>query len=115
MLNQIQENPFVLNVPITATVAAGGVVQSGNTLIGVAVSGGVSGDTIAVVLAGIVQLTALNTTAFSFGDALYWDSSNTLVTNTSNTNANAFLGYCVLDKTSSGAVVQVFLGAFNRP
>ena len=112
MLNQIQENPFVINAPTTAAYDAGDVVIESN-VIGVAIAGGESGDTIAVVLAGVVQLSSINSVAFDFGDALYWDTSAAELTKVS--TSNTFLGFAALAKLASTAVGQVFLAPLQAP
>jgi len=111
MINQIQESPFIINVPVSSTFSAGDVVIDDN-VVGVAVAGGKSGTTIAVLLVGVVQLAANNSTAFGFGEPLYWDIANAEVINVA--LDNVFLGTCARAKAGSIAVVQVLLNTTQR-
>jgi len=106
MLNQIQESPFIINVPVSSTFSAGDIVIDDN-VVGVAIAGGESGTVIAVLLVGIVQLAANNSIAFGFGEPLYWDVTNAEVINVA--LGNVFLGSCARAKAGSIAVVQVLL------
>lgn len=66
----------VINYVAGATIAAGAVVVSGDT-VGIALVSGVSGDTIAVAIEGVWQVTKVAGTAWVQGDALAWDASAT--------------------------------------
>ncbi len=112
MLNQIQENPFVVNAPISIAYKPGEVVIEAN-IVGVAIAGGKAGDTIAVLLGGVVQLAADNDIAFAFGQALYWDDGEQELTLTS-TN-HTFIGTCALSKGTTVAFAQVLLNGALAP
>lgn len=112
MLNQIQENPFVINAPVSVASSGGDVIIETN-IIGVAIAGGAAGATIAVALAGVYELSADSTTAFSFGQSLYWDSTNLRLTTTS--TANTFIGTCALAKATSESTAQVLLNGAKAP
>jgi len=112
MLNQIQENPFVINAPVTVASVAGDVIIQQN-VVGVAIAGGAAGATIAVLLAGIVELSAINTLAFSFGQALYWNITNSQLTTVS--AGSTFIGTCALAKVTSGATANVLLNGAKAP
>ena len=73
MLNEIQRG-HSLNRVLSGTVASGAVVAMGNT-IGVAIGGGVSGDTIAVAIEGVFELPKVSGAVFVQGEKLLWDTS----------------------------------------
>lgn len=112
MLNQIQENPFVINAPVSKAYEAGDVVIEFN-VVGVAIAGGPAGLRLAVLLAGIVELAANNTIAFSFGQALYWDETNIELTTVS--TSNTFIGTCALAKASTVNISHVLLNGAKAP
>lgn len=78
MTNRICEGE-VFNVLLSGTVAAGEVVEFAD-LIGVAVSGGVSGDLIAVEVEGVFNLAKTTGEVFLQGQKLYWDKSTNKLT-----------------------------------
>jgi len=112
LFNQIQENPFVINAPISSTFNAGDVVLQSN-VIGVAITKGVAGDTIGVLLAGIVQLPADNTLTFVFGQNLYWDTTNGQLTHVALNNT--FIGQAAANKAPSGTLSNVLLAGTLAP
>ncbi|HDS1834374.1 TPA: DUF2190 family protein [Stenotrophomonas maltophilia] len=62
----------VLDVTLEAAVESGGVVTKGRML-GIAVSKGAIGDTIAVHVEGVFRLPKLNTAVIAVGDPVTWD------------------------------------------
>lgn len=78
MTNKIA-NGHVLHVPISSTIDAGAVVEL-TDMIGVAVSGGVDGDTIAVDICGVFELAKTTGEVFTQGQKLYWDESTKKLT-----------------------------------
>ncbi len=64
----------VLDVTLTAAVESGGVVTKGRML-GVAVTKGAIGATIAVHVEGVFRLPKLNTAVIAAGDPVTWDVS----------------------------------------
>lgn len=112
VLNQIQENPFVINAPVSKAYEAGDVVIEFN-IVGVAIAGGPAGPKLAVLLAGIVELAADNAIAFSFGQALYWDETNLKLTTVS--TSNTFIGTCALAKASTLDNAHVLLNGAKAP
>lgn len=78
MTNKIA-NGHVLHVPISSTIAAGDVVEL-TDMIGVAVSGGVSGDTIAVDICGVFELAKTTGESFAQGQKLWWDEATKKLT-----------------------------------
>lgn len=112
MLNQIQENPFVINAPISSAFNAGDVVIQSN-VIGVAITAGVAGDTIGVLLAGIVELPADNTLTFVFGQNLYWNSTAGQLTHIA--LGNISFGTAALNKGTTSSVALVLLDGTLSP
>lgn len=64
----------VLDVTLEAAALSGGVVTKGRML-GVAVTNGEIGDTIAVHVEGVFRLPKLSTAVIAFGDPVTWDVS----------------------------------------
>jgi len=62
----------VLDVTLAADVASGQVVTQGR-LLGIAVTNGKSGDTIAVHVEGVFRLPKLGTAVIATGDPVHWD------------------------------------------
>jgi len=96
----------VLNVTLSGTVAAGDVVEAAD-LIGVAESGGVSGDVIAVALEGVCEVAKVAGTAFNQGDVLYWDADPGNLTKTA--TGNKPIGYAFEAALSAATVAKVLL------
>lgn len=65
----------VLDVTLAAAVISGGVVAS-NKLVGIAVTSGAAGDTIAVHVEGVFRLPKLGTAVFAVGTPVNWDTDN---------------------------------------
>jgi predicted RecA/RadA family phage recombinase len=94
----------VLDVVLAANVSSGGVVKQG-TLVGIATTDGVIGDTVAVSLTGAFGPVPKATgQAWNQGDKLYWDSTNNNFTTTVGTNTfagNAYAAALTADTTGS--------------
>jgi predicted RecA/RadA family phage recombinase len=105
MTNQIACGD-VFDYIAAGAIAAGQVVVMTDT-VGVAVSSGVSGDTIAVSFEGVYILPANNTQAFTIGQKLYWDATNNVITTTP--TSNTFAGYAFIAKLTAGVTAQVRL------
>lgn len=81
MKNFVQHGDRI-NITVSGSaIAAGDVVVIGR-LVGVAVSGGAVGDTIAVALCGVFSLAKNTGFAISQGDKLYWNTSSKYITKT---------------------------------
>jgi predicted RecA/RadA family phage recombinase len=80
-------NGKVFDVVLSGTVAAGEVVEMVDR-VGVAVSGGVSGDTIAVEVEGVFEVAKTTAEAISQGQKVYWDRSTNKVTGNANPSAS---------------------------
>lgn len=112
MLNQIQENPFVVNAPVTTAVTSGQVVIQAN-VVGVAISDGAVGSTVGILLGGIVQLAADNTLTFVFGQSLYWNTSAAQLTHIA--SGNTFIGHAASNKGTTGTIANVILAGTLAP
>ena len=106
MKNFIQDGK-VINVVLAAIIASGGVLQVGQ-LVGVAVTSGAIGDTVAIQLFGVFSLSKA-AGAVSQGAILYWDDTAKNVTTSSGSGANAKIGYAWAAAQSGDATVQVTL------
>lgn len=78
------------------------------TCIGVAMENIAASAKGTVQLVGIWQLPADAETAFGVGDQLYWDSTNSVLSKTAESNTPA--GICVAAKAANGAVALVKIG-----
>lgn len=111
MVNKICEGE-VFNVLLSGTVAAGEVVEMGD-LIGVAVSGGVSGDTIAVNTEGVYEVAKRTGESFTQGQKIYWDKSvNSLTTDLDPAGSPGraiFAGYAYVAAAVNDTTAQVKL------
>lgn len=106
MKNFIQDGK-VINVVLAAIIASGGVLQVGQ-LVGVAVTSGAIGDTVAIQLFGVFTINKA-AGALSQGALLYWDDTAKNVTTSSASGANAKIGYAWASAQSGDATVQVTL------
>lgn len=96
---------------------AGAAVVSGQPillgdLLGIAVTSGAIGDVIAVQVEGVYSIakrTHATTAAMIQGSAVYWDATNSVIDNTSNTGANKMIGWAYVAALSTDATVQVRL------
>lgn len=73
MKNAFQDGR-VLDVTLAADVSSGGVIADGR-LLGIAVTNGKTGDTIAAHVEGVFRLPKLNTAVIARGAAVTWDIS----------------------------------------
>lgn len=104
MKNFIQEGERInYTIPAATTIASGDVVVIGN-LAGIAVTGGTTGDTIAVALEGVYQLPKPTDLAVTQGDRVYWDTATKRVTKTT---THKPLGTAFASAASSAATVNV--------
>ncbi len=104
MKNFIQEGD-VLDITLSADVASGGVVVAGD-LVGVAVTDGKNGETIAVSFDGVYELPKA-TGAISVGAKLYWVVADGNISTTA--SGNKFLGYAAAAAVSGAATVRAKL------
>lgn len=72
-MKNVHQDGRVLDVTLTAAVSSGGVVAIGK-LVGIAVTDGAIGDTIAVHVEGVFQLPKLAAAVFARGAAVNWDA-----------------------------------------
>lgn len=100
---------YVANVVLSGTVASGDVVIQGD-IIGIAVTDGVSGDTIAVNIKGAYSLTKKSALAITQGDKVYWDATPGEVTKTE--ADGVLIGSAFEDAAGGDATVIVLL---SRP
>lgn len=77
-----------MHVVAGGTVASGDVVKTGS-VVGVAINGGGSGDTISVAVCGVYSVKKKTTDVVAQGTALYWDAGNSEMTVTSTSNTLA--------------------------
>lgn len=89
---------------LTANVAVGDVIVVGNR-IGIALTAGSTGDTIAVKVDGVWTMAAVTGTAFVVGDTLYWDDTANNLTKTA--TSNTLVGVALEAKDSAAATVKV--------
>lgn len=111
MTNKISEGN-VFDVVLGGTVAAGEVVEM-TDLIGVAVSGGVSGDTIAVDTCGVFEIAKASAEAITQGQKVYYSRANNNITGNANPGASPgaviFAGYAYKAAALNDTTVQVRL------
>lgn len=93
---------------------ADGNVTSGDfilrgALFGIATISGVSGDVVPLRTGGVVDYAKLNTEAWTFGAAVYWDSANSRFTTVSSGNTKA--GVAVLATSNPSPVGRIRLNA----
>lgn len=94
-----------------ATITSGQPVLAGD-LLGVALAGGVSGDTISLAVEGVFSIakrTHATTAAMAQGSKVYWDAANSRLDNTDNTGANKHVGWAYETAASTAATVNVRL------
>jgi predicted RecA/RadA family phage recombinase len=87
--------------------SAGDVVVLGANAVGVALVDIAKSGTGAVKLDGVYKIAADNATAFSFGDQLFWDDTNSELTKTATDMVAA--GICVEAKAEAGTTAKVLL------
>lgn len=107
MKNYIQEGDAInYLVPADTTIAAGDVVVVGVSLVGVAVTGGTTGDTIVVNLEGVYTLTKDAPLVITQGDKVYWNTTNKEITKT---DTDKYIGYAWASAVSAATSVEVKL------
>jgi predicted RecA/RadA family phage recombinase len=107
MKNYIQTGNSVDYVNQTGSpIRSGDVVIVGNQ-IGIAAVNIAIGSHGQIILDGVFTLSADSSTAFNFGDALYWDANANQLTTTA--TANTAAGICVVAKQSSDTIAVVRL------
>lgn len=102
---------FDYTVPSSTTIVSGQPVLMGDRL-GVAITGGVTDDVIAVQVEGVFEIakrTHATTAAIAQGAKVYWDATNSRIDNTDNSAANKHVGYAYAAAASTATTVQVSL------
>lgn len=92
MKNYVQPGDAI-TVPAPAATTSGDGVKTG-MLFGVAQADAESGDDVVIVTRGVFSLPKTNAQAWSIGDAIYWNNSNSACT-TSTAAGNIFIGVAV--------------------
>jgi len=105
MQNFIQHGK-TLSIPATADALSGQVVKIG-AIIGVAASDAAIGETIDLTTEGVFELEKVAADAVAVGDAVYWRSSDGLVTGTA--SGNTKIGVAVTDAANPSGSVNVRL------
>jgi predicted RecA/RadA family phage recombinase len=98
----------VLDVTLAAIITSGSGLLVGVRL-GVALTDGAIGDTIAVQVKGVFNLPKLSTDVVAQGAALYWDNTNKRLTTTSTSNTLA--GYAAAAAGNGVTSVNIALNA----
>jgi predicted RecA/RadA family phage recombinase len=98
----------VLDVTLAAIITSGSGLLVGVRL-GVALTDGAIGDTIAVQVKGVFNLPKLSTDVVAQGAALYWDNTNKRLTTTSTSNTLA--GYAAAAAGNGVTTVNIALNA----
>lgn len=96
---------------VTTTITAGGTVSAGDIYegangIGVYSTDAVSGDQVAVIVGGIVEIAKATGTAYTLLDQLYWD---TTANNLTKTNTDVPAGLAMLDAASGATTARILL------
>ena len=107
MLNKIQDGDK-LHLVAAAAITGGSIVVAGG-LVGVAVSDAAIGQTVAVELEGVFEVTKVTGSGKSFavGDAVYVITADGTVTPTA--SGNVLVGYAVTVASTTDTTVQVRL------
>lgn len=108
--NYIQEGEALdYLIPASTTIASGELIMIGN-LRGVALSGGTTGDTIAVATCGVWEIEKLTTSGESYaaGARVYYDLTAKKATIVS-TGTNVFIGGAVEITSQASTTVKVLL------
>lgn len=109
MKNYIQTGEYITITASTDIDSGAGVLVG--SLFGVAQTSATSGNNVALLTTGVVQLPKSTSQAFAVGVAVYWNDGNKIVTTTPTNNTK--IGVAVLDAISSEATAQVRLnGSF---
>ena len=98
-------------VPAATTITSGQPVLVGD-LLGVAITGGTTGDVIAVQIEGVFEIakrTHATNAVITQGSKVYWDAGNSRIDNTDNSGANKHIGWAYAAAASTATTVQVNL------
>ena len=82
------------------------VIKAGS-VVGIALKDAAEGETCEVALTGIWTVAKATGTAWSTGDKLYWDATNSVFTKTATSNTAA--GYAAADALSAAASGNILL------
>ena len=107
MKNYIQKGD-TLDLIAPATVTSGSPVVVGS-IFGVAATDAASGDTLAVDVEGVFELTKVTTDVVAAGDRLYWDSGASKLTKTAGTGSKPLVGVAVAAAGNGVTTVRVRL------
>jgi predicted RecA/RadA family phage recombinase len=112
MQNFVQEGDVVtLTAPYARSSGQGALVGS---IFGVAVADVANGASGEFKTKGVFDLAKTSAQAWTFGALLYWDDTNKVVTNTSNTGANKLIGVAMAVAANPSSTGRVRLnGAFS--
>lgn len=105
MKNYVQPGK-VIHVVLAANIASGGVLKIGS-VIGIAATSGVTGDTVAFDVSGVFTVTKKTVDVVTQGLPLYWDATNNNFTITSTSNTLA--GYAWTNQSGTDTVVDINL------
>jgi len=104
MKNFIQKGD-VIDMLLAADVLSGLVVVSGG-FVGVAVTDGLSGETIAVRISGVVELPKASG-ALTLGEVLFWHTTNDDISDT--ITGSVFIGYAAKAHATGDTLALVYL------
>lgn len=112
MTTVVVQDGRTMNYTAGSDVSAGDVIEFAGC-IGVALADIASGETGALLMMGVVTLTKETGTAWTQGDALYWDATNNRL---DKTNTNIPAGICWEDAASGDATgkVSLIVGALHE-
>ncbi|MCX6605827.1 MAG: DUF2190 family protein [Acidobacteria bacterium] len=94
MKNFIQDGNTLTIAAPSGGVTSGQFVVQGR-LVGVASAAAAQGASVAIVTEGVFTLAKVTTDVVTLGEALYWDSSVSKLTDTPGTNSKPLVGYAV--------------------
>ena len=102
------DSGFRIAHTVAGTALTVGTFRKVGVLIGRAETAGAVGDTVTLVIGGRVDSCPTDTgTAWSQGEAVYWDDTNKRFTKT--TTSNTKCGYAAADKTSGATTASIIL------
>lgn len=107
MQNHVQKGE-ILDLVLGADVSSGDVVVSGS-LVGIATTDGLNGETIAVAMSGVYELTKASV-AITSGAKLYYSATNSNVTTSA--TGNIFIGFATKAYVTGDTEANVLL---SRP
>jgi predicted RecA/RadA family phage recombinase len=96
----------VESAPYALTPGAGCLVGA---IFGIAVDSAAAGSEVVLAVTGIYTMPKVSALAINVGDALYWDNTNMVVTETA--SGNAHIGVAVTAAANPSASVNVRLSA----